>query len=358
MVEKLESPSVPEQRTEGADTAPHDAERWDETPEDLLQGVAKQVRTEVEDPDDGKPKTIAEVYGGNIDPTTGKRKPGRPKGAKTKLKLRADPRDRNAPIEAHENARGWRRYSKRVYDSLLAAFRLHPGNYSRASKLAGVSVEMARTAWTKGWTDKPGFAWATPIEKVIEEELGLGRAKKAEHLAMELAQKDAEAERKRTEAMAVTQAEMALMAASRGGLQAVHDNIGGLLKTCKALVAAINAKVAEDIIDPVTRTLKPASEIKMKPAEMMGLIRKVTEMQRDAVTVSARLVELNDPKRGQATIIHEHRVGDISPEEAEREIAEMDAIYAQVIRNRALADAQPSDEVPQLEAVNEPDDDD
>lgn len=308
------------------------------TPPELdLDKVAATVAGE--DAKTDEPETIEDVYGG-ADPTTGKRRPGRPKGSKNRPKMVVSKFASNeAPVEADPNARGWRRYSKRMYDGLLSAFRVHPGNYSRASKLAGCSVEMARTAWVKGWSDKPGFSWATPISQVIEEELGLGRAKAQERLQLELAEKDAQRERERVAAMAVTEAEKQLMQSSRQGLQAVHDVCTGLLTTAQALAAAIKKAVAHDILDPTTGGLKSPDQFRMSPEKMIHLIRKISEMQRDAVTVSARLVELGRLERGEATAIHDHRV-DITPEEAERELAELEQVYISVTRAKALGDVQ------------------
>jgi len=70
-----------------------------------------------------------------------------------------------------------RAITQQLYNALVDAFRLQPGNYQNASKHAGCAWETAKRAWNQGWVRQ--FSWAVPIKQILEEEAINSRAERA-----------------------------------------------------------------------------------------------------------------------------------------------------------------------------------
>lgn len=60
--------------------------------------------------------------------------------------------------------------TKQLYDAIVAAFRIHPGNMRKASSLCGVDQRTAARAWKLGWLNEKSKPWARPVSEVIAEE--------------------------------------------------------------------------------------------------------------------------------------------------------------------------------------------
>ena len=64
------------------------------------------------------------------------------------------------------------RYDRRTYEAILSGYREDPANVTNAARYAGVTREMARNAWHRGFPRQyaAGAAWARPIKEVLAEE--------------------------------------------------------------------------------------------------------------------------------------------------------------------------------------------
>jgi len=83
--------------------------------------------------------------------------------------------------------------SQSCYDALVIAYRDVPGNAARAGRIAGVDRRTAGLAWERGWEAK---GWPA-IKQILADEKATQVRKAREIHEMELAEREAERDRKR-----------------------------------------------------------------------------------------------------------------------------------------------------------------
>ncbi len=179
--------------------------------------------------------------------------------------------------------------TQEIYDRLLAAYREVPGNVTRAARMSGCGLMMARRAWEAGW---PRLPWATPIHSVLlreQEEArdAVAREHERERERMEAIREGARADaiKARTEeGMAIRQAR----ANAIGALSVTNKVVAALLKTADSLKAALETATSIDpskaaqLIERVVRAARQAGELAHraivmerlylgKPTEILGL---------------------------------------------------------------------------------------
>lgn len=115
-----------------------------------------------------------------------------------------------------------KRVDQAVFDKLLEAYRLDPGNHSAAARHAAVTRRTAKHAWAVGYPDRP---WGSkPIKDMLADETELARARveleeERETLEEERLALEAEREREaaRQNAIRAKEQEAQLISAARAG---------------------------------------------------------------------------------------------------------------------------------------------
>ncbi len=197
--------------------------------------------------------------------------------------------------------------TQEVYDRLLAAYREVPGNVTRASRMSGCGLMMARRAWEAGW---PRLPWAVPIQAVLLHEQEEARAAVA---------READRERERQEAIRETARADAIKARTEEG-QAVRMARGNAIG-----ILAVTNKVAVGVLkfaDVVKAKLETMTSTDMDPKEAVQLIERAARAARQAGELAHRAVVMERLYLGKPTeILGVSTDEPFSPEQALEELA-------------------------------------
>jgi hypothetical protein len=227
-----------------------------------------------------------------------------------------------------------RAYTRKLYETLLEAYRLSPNNHAQAARTAVVEWRTAKRAWETGW---PKLPWARPISKVIAEEGDEARvrARAAAQKAREV--EVAEAERRREAAVAARQREEELITEASKNVVLAAKAVGAMTRAVSNIVKQIDA-VAMAASQP------GAAPLPMKDAvRIVGLYVQSTNKVAYAAEV---MVQLNRMDRG-APVPTTGMPGEQSVEDALEELRaaeELRRAYEERAAAGALA-VDPSEQV-------------
>lgn len=189
-----------------------------------------------------------------------------------------------------------KRISQAFYDKLLSAFRLCPGNYSRAAKRSGCDVRTAKRAWLRGWvkqgTDR--YDWARPIRDVlaVEKLNAADEARTAQERAKLAAEK--ERERKRLEQEKVIEEEQQMLRAARGDVLSVLGMALELVPVMREFSAILKESVAKDSSGKRVKDISPATA--------MNILTRHAMIVQKGVGATEAIIQLSRLDRGASTV--------------------------------------------------------
>jgi hypothetical protein len=251
--------------------------------------------------------------------------------------------------EALDGKKPRARYDRRTYDALLAGFRDDPGNITKCAKYAGVTREMARGAWHRGFPRQyaAGAAWARPIKEVLAEERDSAQVARAERARKDAEAADAERERARRESIEELAEEGRLRSTTRKAVLGLVLVQTELIPAARACVGVIRSAVLEP---DGAGGWKPKAKPDLTPTQASKILREATTNVERLAAGAQRVVELGRLIRGESTL-NVAAARDQSPEEALEEL-EMAAEVLSHVRAARLRQ-ESSAAAPALEAEYE-----
>lgn len=241
------------------------------------------------------------------------------------------------------------RYDRRTYEAILSGYREDPANVTNAARFAGVTREMARNAWHKGFPRQyaAGARWARPIKEVLAEERDAAQVARAERARKDAEAADAERERARRESIEELAEEGRLRATTRKAVLGLVLVQTELIPAARACVGVIRGAVLEP---DGAGGWKPKAKPDLTPTQASKILREATANMERLASAGQRVVELGRLVRGESTL-NVAAARDQSPEEALEEL-EMAAEVLSHVRAARLRQ-ESSDGAPALEAEYE-----
>ena len=204
--------------------------------------------------------------------------------------------------------------SSEEHDSIVAAFREFPGQFSKIAKICKIAVGTATTAWKIGW---PRRGWPS-VQSVVEGEQFTARAQlisekgpigaapalnaTAPELARERALAGADSIGQRVE-------EAKSVRLARSTSQAAMGAAANLLAGYHPLAQKAKAKLEA-----------MAQDGRVSPQEIIALGKDIASVARTAILAAQTAMEMERLALGEPTAIVEHtagaRVSEMTPEEA------------------------------------------
>lgn len=208
------------------------------------------------------------------------------------------------------------RYSMAEYASLLAAFRVSPGNITQAAATCGWTWHATRRVWDKGW---PKFTWARPIRDVLAEEHAASKAAIADRLRQEREAADAEAEKTRAASLEIAVIEQQILVAAR-------RNVAAAFGLSAKLVAAMDSAVGyirSAFLEPDGTHRAPAAILAsgISPPDAMRLLHRHTIILERAFNVGERIINMGRVEKGKPTAITATQLVPMSAEDAAEELS-------------------------------------
>lgn len=170
-----------------------------------------------------------------------------------------------------------RKYTKELYDLLLAGFREAPGNATNAGRVAGCDPRTARRAWRQGW----GYSWAPAIREVIRQEMELARIERAKLQEQERDQQLRDRKRARDDAARAAGEEAQASTIARANSIAAGALIQGLMRS----MLPLTKKLQESLVDG--GDLKPR-----EMAKMLGDAAYIVRQGNEAIKAAFELERL------------------------------------------------------------------
>jgi hypothetical protein len=255
--------------------------------------------------------------------------------------------------EALDGKKPRARYDRRTYDALLAGFRDDPGNITKCAKYAGVTREMARGAWHRGFPRQyaAGAAWARPIKEVLAEERDSAHIARVERARRDAELADAAREKARQESIEELAEEGKLRTTVRKAVLGMVIIQTRALPAMSACVEVIRSALLEpDGAGGFRAKANPG----VTPLQASKLLREaVVNNERIAASTKA-IIELGRLIRGESTL-NVAQAQEMSEEDALEELAMAAEVHRHAVAARSR-DLGP-DGAPALEASYEVHDD-
>ena len=167
--------------------------------------------------------------------------------------------------------------TQQLYDALLAAYKIKPGNHTNAAKVADCDRRMAKRAWEKGWVRAP---WAIPIKQVIHEETVEARAVRAEMRTKEYLANEESQEKARKDAVEARAQEGKMVTAARQSAMGLMSFSLKLLRSSSPLVEGLS------------NALNSAGMLNIPPHRAIMLVEKMSKLTSQSVNVCQEAMRL------------------------------------------------------------------
>jgi len=223
-----------------------------------------------------------------------------------------------------------------TYRKLVDAFRLHPGRWTKAAHLAGITDERAKNGWMRGWPHR-GFR---PISEVIEAEFAAARSRlarveqeRADAEAGELARARVEAEEARDQAVESRKNEGVMVRGARGNVMRLMAASQHLLGGCQKLAERLRQEL-ELMSEPIGTDSKgnpvyPALDVS-KTTRILGSVANTLRHGNEAALIAMRMerLHLGEPEQfiGLEVTADSLREAQIEIERARRAMARAKAL--------------------------------
>lgn len=195
---------------------------------------------------------------------------------------------------------GSRRLDEAIWNKVLEAYRLDPGNHSAASKHALISRKSAAQLWDRGYPRQP---WGQkPIKQLIQEDIEIARARAQHEVEREELQED----------QAALEAERDREAVRQHAVQARKEEAVLVVLARQASVRALAAaaSTAEGLKAIMTRIGKEFELIagagpmtKKEILDMSNVARRYSATLREIVTSGQMAMEMERLYMGEPTEI-------------------------------------------------------
>ncbi len=183
-----------------------------------------------------------------------------------------------------------RAHTKDLWESILRAYREHPGNHQAAARKAGVSRRAAKRAWEKGWT-MPKLAegsspwnWGGPIKLKVTEEQESMRHAREEKVRQRRELEEAAFQARRRAAEEATDEEAKLLTTVRKDVLSTALVVWGMMPAAKAAAELIRSM----IVGPGGGLLPNTS---ITPGQALKIIEVFTKAAERVARVAEPVVE-------------------------------------------------------------------
>ena len=178
--------------------------------------------------------------------------------------------------------------TQQLYDALLAAYKIKPGNHTNAAKIADCDRRMAKRAWDKGWARAP---WAIPIRQVIHEETVEARAVRAEMRTKQYLEDEARQSQARQDATEARAQEGRMVSAAR------QSAMGLMAFSLKLL------RSSTPLVEELSKALGDAGVLQIPPHRAMQLVEKMSRLTSQSVNTCQEAMRLERLHMGQPEAI-------------------------------------------------------
>ncbi len=223
--------------------------------------------------------------------------------------------------------------TRALYDKLLSCYRERPAGHTYAARQSGVSRDMAKNAWLRGWH---GISWARPLKARLRDEGDASvaeaaeeRDRRAREQAARRALEDGERDRSRQERQRTVAEELLLLGSMRRGAQQAAATVLALSPAMAQLARVVVRAVFDE--GPLnergqpTLTPKAAADVKVDPGQAMRMLREWGSIVGKVVLAGDVVVQLGREVRGPDDA--DAGGPSMSPEEAREEMEHLASIY-------------------------------
>lgn len=202
-------------------------------------------------------------------------------------------------------------YTRELYDSLLAYFRLHPGDSGGAAKACGCAYKTAHRTWNG--EARPLYPWALPIKQVLLQE----EAKRAQEAAEEEARQRAAADKARQdadkEAQLAKQWDETILKLARNDVMKGLGMMGQVVEGVSAAALRMNEQLKRG-------TDSTGKAIDIPPALVLQILGRFAVAVRGLTDAAASLVAIERVRANLPSSIVQVDVNSMTPEELDREV--------------------------------------
>lgn len=228
-----------------------------------------------------------------------------------------------------EKLKGRRPLTRELYDSLVIAFRSHPGNASEAARRALCERRLAKRLWDGD--PYPGYPWAKQISQVLREEQEAAQAAARDAARRQAEEAESVREKARQEHIESLAQEKQMLKAAKGDVLAALVIAAELVPAMRQVAKSI-AKHCEPQAD--------GSPPAIPPGLAMQLLTRHTQMVQRAIGATEAIVQLSRLDRGAATVNVGVAAEDLTLEQALDELEALDeTMEAARSRHKALPPA-------------------
>lgn len=196
-----------------------------------------------------------------------------------------------------------------LYEKLVEAYRMEPGNHSNAARHGQCDRRMAKRAYEQGWKNQP---WAVPIKELLADDTVRARAKRQEMRTREYLEAEDRMLAAKKDAADARAQEGKLVAGARQSAIGLVGYSMSLLKGARPLVAQL-VMALENVQD-------------VAPTKAMSMLKEISRLSAQSVSISQEAMRLERLHMGQPEqIIGFSDLKDISDEDLHAEILEVEA---------------------------------
>ena len=179
--------------------------------------------------------------------------------------------------------------TQELWDRLVAAFRIYPGNYSHAARFALCDDRTAKAAWLKGWPEQK----KQPIADMIREDRRTARAERMMMIERERREQRERDSIARKDAVTTLVQEGRLVATTR------HNAIA---------LSSVTAKLAQAALPLADRLKNSLDTTALSPKDAVSVLRGVVYIARHSAVLTSRVLEMERLRLGDP--IDPNKIGD------------------------------------------------
>jgi hypothetical protein len=210
-------------------------------------------------------------------------------------------------------------YTRETYDLLLEFYRQNGGKFTEASRAAGCSLKVARSAWSTGWR---GLVWAEPIEQRLVQEQEAARAKRLTLEREELERQEMVRRQAREDAIEARTKEAQMAKLSRGNATLFAAHTLRMLKSLNMVVQEFDRRVSDVSILQA-----------MSSQELRKWVDTVTGSTKDAAQIVRMALEIERIVTGQPIALLGLQVSEMTPVQL---MGELERIQGTLAKYNAL----------------------
>jgi hypothetical protein len=222
-------------------------------------------------------------------------------------------------------------YSLAVWQRLVEAYRVVPGNYSQAALRAQCGVAMAKSAWEKGWATN---AFPTKALKIQFEEEAEARVRAKRMATIEAAERSHEERvRAREEAIKARSDETKTVSMARAAVMGL--TAAGLRLGSVANAIALELEARYTTRQPDGQRVPNANMTVLSVSDLRTMLSTTRAVVRDATVAARTIIEAQRVLDGEPLETIRVQVDEMSPEV---QAATLEHMYAELRKLAGIND--------------------